>query len=136
MPALHLNISTLADRFAEFNATCFDNALAPDTDLRIFSEEGEEGGTRRDGLLIVMNEASVKDWECTLLHEMVHAYIYQGCGLVEPTDEGIRLGRKFDHPIAHAVYGDGHCACFFTKLLEINTARGHTVERNWGDYFA
>ncbi len=122
MPTQH----ELETRFAEFDRDFFGSCLSDETCVAIDARMSglEDGACRKDGKQIFLPPDG-DDWGCTLIHEMVHAYVYRFPGRVVISQEGENLGIYFAQPLLLDIHGAGHCGAFFSKLVEVMRARGH-----------
>jgi hypothetical protein len=101
--------------------------------VRIPDDIAEDGLTSPDGSVIWVNPEGDHDWQCTLLHEMVHAYEKRFGARMLKSEEGRAAAAWSEGPLpkmCHVV----HSAQFFTKLFEIMRARGHDPAPGGDDF--
>ena len=124
--------------FRSFDSTLFQGRLSTGTAVELLVPtrgnrlaQPEDGACRSDGSVVYLNPRSDHDWECTLVHEMVHAFEYRFGDEIRATPEGRDAEQRFP---PHPFYG-GHSAKFFTKLFEVIRRRGDDAERDFDRYF-
>ena len=124
----------LDEAFKAFDQEYFEGQLVGGTTVtlepKLAGAETDDGDCSRDGKLILISPRDDHNWECTLLHEMVHAQEYRFPGAITPSDEGRAASKRFPRYL----YGE-HSPEFFTKLLEVMRRREHHPETYFSDYF-
>jgi hypothetical protein len=124
--------------FQTFDAALFQGRLSTGTQVELLVPtqgnrlaQPEDGACRSDGSVVYLNPRSEHDWQCTLLHEMVHAFEYRFGSEIAVSTEGRAAEQRFP---PHPFYG-GHSAKFFTKLFEVIRHRGDDPEHDFDRYF-
>ncbi len=131
-----LEAEELRGRFESLDQELFEGRLKNGTVVQIMEPregvdlaEDIDGYCRNDGSEIRINPVA-EEWECTLVHEMVHAFEYRFPDDIKVTEEGELASRRYP-----ALFYEKHTAKFFTKLLEVMRARGHEPEQHFHRYF-
>jgi hypothetical protein len=112
--------AALQTLFREFDTRFFGGRLAGGTLVLLDPQMSNYGYCERDATIIRLSSLEYMDEDCTLIHEMTHAYVARfGSGIVVTT-EATAAAEEFGHG-----YGAGHTPDFFSKLFEVMRNRGH-----------
>ena len=127
--------ATLRERFMAFDNSFFGGRLANTTVVAVDPIAGREdidGRTKTDGSIIYVNARSQHEWECTLLHEMSHAYVHQFAAQITPSGEAracATWAKKLE-----LIHGPGHTAEFFSVLFDVMRRRGDDPAPKGSDF--
>ena len=129
----------IKELFHEFDERHFERKLGTETQLDFKPLTGTIfAQCRLGGRLIEIDLDPCKTHEtqvdCSLLHEMVHAYEFLFPEAVAETQEARDRSEFYSTPAPAMLYGP-HSARFFTKLFEVMRDRGHDLQTDFHLYF-
>jgi len=121
--------ATLEKLFREFDTRFFGGRLAGGTLVLLDPHMSNYGYCERDATVIRLSPLEPMDEDCTLIHEMTHAYVTRFGSGMAVTPEAAAAAEEFGRG-----YGEGHTPAFFSKLFEVMRHRGHHPVRHFGRY--